>query len=98
MKTQGCLLAFATLAQGLDAMLAKDYPYTAEQKLNANKTFSIGYVSSLASALFPSFTSLTSHQLVYDGYTILDIFGPLQFINDVSHLLFLMIPALTLNS
>ncbi|KAK1828023.1 isonitrile hydratase [Podospora conica] len=65
MQTKDLILALATLAQCLQPTLADEYPYTAEQKLNANRTLSIGYV-------------------VYHGYTILDVFGPLQFISDLS--------------
>lgn len=45
MQSKDWLLALATLAMGLQPALADEYPYTAEQKLNANRTLNIGYVS-----------------------------------------------------
>jgi len=57
--------AVAVLAQWAQLSLAKEYTYTEEQKRNANRTLSVGYV-------------------VFPGYTILDVFGPLQFLSDLS--------------
>ncbi|KAK0651153.1 class I glutamine amidotransferase-like protein [Cercophora newfieldiana] len=57
--------ALAVLAHWSQLSLAQDYPFTEEQKQNANRTLSVGYV-------------------VYHGYTILDVFGPLQFLADLS--------------
>lgn len=45
MQRKDWLLALATLALSLRRALADEYPYTAEQKLNANRTLNIGYVS-----------------------------------------------------
>ena len=80
MKIPNHLLTLAALAQWLQPSVAEDYPFTAEQKHNANRTLSIGYVGD--SVPRPVFSPNLA-QVVYHGYTILDVFGPLQFIADV---------------
>ncbi|KXX73710.1 Isonitrile hydratase [Madurella mycetomatis] len=64
-KTSVLASTLVVAAQWLELSLARNYTFSEEQRQNANRTLSVGYV-------------------VFPGYTILDVFGPLQFLSDLS--------------
>ncbi|CAJ2511898.1 Uu.00g075230.m01.CDS01 [Anthostomella pinea] len=83
MKIVAHQLASALLAgtQWSSVAAAQGYNFTDEQLRNANRSLSIGYVSA-AHTGEPS--SSYPHQVLYTGFTMLDVFGPLELLWDIS--------------